>query len=208
MSVRILIVDDHAIVRMGIRRFLEREVWTEVVAEVANGFQALAIIPVIQPDVILLDIEMPGLNGIDVIRSLQDDEIRSHVLVFSAHNDPEYTRQVLSTGCGGYLLKDEVPEKLTEAVWKIAQGETIQQGVQVEQDTGSIPILPQKQKAVTLREMEVLRGVVDGKDNRSIARDLCINEKTVEKRLRNAFHKLGVRTRVEAAVFAVRSGWF
>jgi DNA-binding NarL/FixJ family response regulator len=204
-EIRVLIADDHPIVCKGIRALLESAGEFNVVGEANNGVQALQMIEELSPDVVLLDMEMPDLNGVEVVQQITQRELPVRVLGLSSYDDQQYISQLLALGASGYLIKDEVPEAILEAVRGVARGEKgwvsrrvaarLSQILQDDQESG---------KEFTPREMEVLRLVVDGKTNAEIGVTLGISEKTVEKHLEALFRKMGVVSRVEAAVMAVR----
>jgi two-component system, NarL family, response regulator DegU len=123
-KIKLVVAEDNLIIRMGIRRLLNKSQDIEVVGEAINGIEALQLVGEIEPDILLLDVEMPGLNGIDVARRLKETQTLTRILVLSAYDDQEYIREMLLNGASGYLLKDEAPERIFEAVKGIAQGET------------------------------------------------------------------------------------
>src|SRR5512143_1928096 len=205
-EIRVLIVDDHPIVCQGIHNLLDSAVEITVVGEAYSGTQALEMFKSLKPDVMLLDMELSDMSGVDVIKQMTGAEAAPRVLGLSSYDDREFISQLLSNGASGYLLKDEVPQQIVEAVRGVARGETgwvsrkvaakLSQILQKEQDGAA---------DLTRREMDVLRLVVEAKTNGEIGMLLGISEKTVEKHLDTIFRKLGVASRVEAAVLAVRS---
>jgi DNA-binding NarL/FixJ family response regulator len=208
--IRILIVDDHPVVRLGIRHLLDSQSDICVVGEAGDGFEALRLAKELHPDVILLDMEMPGMNGNQVVRQMQADGLHLPVLALSAHNDRQYIQEILSNGAAGYLIKEEVPAILTEAIRGVARGEQgwVSRSVAVQltawmREDGNED---SSWRNLTPRELEVLNEVAGGKTNQEVAFNLKISEKTVEKHLRGIFTKLRVESRVEAAVRAYRLG--
>jgi DNA-binding NarL/FixJ family response regulator len=207
-DIRVLIADDHPVVCKGIRNVLDASVGIVVVGEAASGVEALQKIETLNPDVVLLDMELPDLNGVEVLKKIVEDDSPVHVLGLSSYDDREYISQLLSLGAAGYLIKDEVPDTIVEAVRGVARGETgwisrkvaakLSQILQKEQE-GS--------KDFTPRELDVLRLVVAGKTNAEIGLALGISVKTVEKHLDAIFRKMGVVSRVEAAVTAIREDY-
>jgi DNA-binding NarL/FixJ family response regulator len=206
-DIRVLIADDHPVVCRGIRNMLEPAPGIKVVGEASSGMQALEMIREMNPDVMLLDIEFPDISGVEVIRRVSESGSRVKILGLSTYDDQEYISQLLSLGASGYLMKEEVPETIVEAVRGVARGETgwvsrrvaakLSQIIQDENGTN---------KDFTPRELDVLRLVVDGSTNAEIGLKLGISEKTVEKHLDAIFRKMGVASRVEAAVKAIREG--
>jgi DNA-binding NarL/FixJ family response regulator len=204
-DIRVLITDDHPIVCKGIRDLLNSAVGITVIGEAYSGAQTLDMIKQNTPDVLLLDMELPDMNGIRVIQAISTSGIAVRVLGLSSYDDREYITQLLSLGASGYLIKDEVPETIIEAIRGVARGEegwvsrkvAAHLSQMLQSDSGGANNL-------TPREMDVLRLVVDGKTNAEIGLALGISEKTVEKHLDSIFRKLGVVSRVEAAVMAVR----
>lgn len=207
-AIRVLLVDDHPVVREGIRKLLESQRDITVVGEASEGSQALDMARELSPDVMLLDMELPGIKGTQVAKQLQEEGLSVRVLALSAHDDREYIREVLSFGASGYLVKEEVPETIVEAVKGVAYGEQgwVSRRVAAQMSTWMSGGQDEDKSALTPREIEVLKGVVAGKTNQEIGLALGISEKTVEKHLEGVYQKLGVASRVEAAVHAVRQG--
>ncbi|GAB1470721.1 response regulator transcription factor [Chloroflexota bacterium] len=204
-NIRVLIVDDHPIVCSGIRNILEAAIGIKVVGVIHTGTEALAQIEEIHPDVMLLDMKLPDMSGVEVIQKIYKSGSRTRILGLSSYNDREFISQLLNHGASGYLLKEEVPEQIVEAVRGVAQGE---QGW-VSRKVAALlsDILSQDKETnsdLTSRELDVLRLVVEGKTNEQIGVVLKISSKTVENHLHSIFQKMDVVSRVEAAVRAVR----
>lgn len=208
IQTKVLLVDDHPVVRSGIRSLLEKVSDIEVVGEASNGTEALRMAKELEPDVMLLDMEMPDLNGNQVALQLQKEKSPVRILALSAHDDKQYIKELLANGAAGYLVKEEVPETIIEAVRGVSRGEQgwVSRRVAAMLSTWMREETQQRTE-LTPREVEVLRAVVAGKTNQEIGLSLGISEKTVEKHLEGIFSKLGVASRVEAAVLAVREGW-
>jgi DNA-binding NarL/FixJ family response regulator len=204
-SIRILLVDDHPIVRSGIRNLLEKVEEFEIVGEASAGEAVRALVAETHPDVLLLDMELPDIDGIQVAQQIQQSEARVKILALSAHDDPVYIRGLLEAGAAGYLMKEEAPEAIIEAVRGVAHGDKGWVSRRVAARIAAWIEGGDKAK-LSAREQEVLRLVVQGKTNQAIATDLDISEKTVEKHVGEIFVKLGVTSRVGAAVYAVRAG--
>jgi DNA-binding NarL/FixJ family response regulator len=206
-TIRVVIADDHPIVRSGIRQLLERAVDIQVVGEAASGEEALVQVKELVPDILILDMELPEMSGVVVAQQLQQSKSGVKILVLSAHDDPLYIHQLLEAGVSGYLVKEEAPQVIVDAIRGVANGEQgwvsrsiaarMTSWVRGDEDGGI---------KFTTREMEVLRLVTEGKTNQNIALQLGISEKTVEKYLFAIFQKLGVSSRTEVAVYAVREG--
>jgi DNA-binding NarL/FixJ family response regulator len=204
-EIHVLIADDHPIVCTGIRKMLDPVQGMKVVGEAHTGPEALQMIEKLRPHVVLLDMELPGMNGVEVIKQLKGKKSDTRVLGLSAYDDREFIFQIITLGASGYLLKDEEPDKIIEAIRGAARGETgwISQKV-AEKLTQALQKNKDGDNGLTPREMDVLRHVVEGKTNGEIGVALGISEKTVEKHLESIFRKMGVASRVEAAVVAVR----
>jgi DNA-binding NarL/FixJ family response regulator len=204
-DIRVLIVDDHPVVRTGIRNLLDPAVGISVVGEASTGSEALQMIESLQPQVVLLDMKLPDMSGIEVIKQIYETKSKSRVLGLSSYDDREFISQLLNYGASGYLLKEEVPEYIIDAVRGVAHGEAGWVSRKVAALLSQI-FLKDKEDGtdLTARELEVLRLVVDGKTNDQIGVSLGISVKTVENHLHAIFRKMGVISRVEAAVMAVR----
>jgi DNA-binding NarL/FixJ family response regulator len=208
-TIRILLADDHPVVRDGIRNRLAREEDLVVVGEAANGEETIRQARRLHPDVVLLDVAMPGPGAVPVMEALhrQDPEVK--VLVLSAFDDDEYVFGMLAAGAAGYALKDEQLSTLVEAVRAAARGEAwlsprvaskvTQRAMGRETDpTGEL---------LTEREHEVLALMAQGKENAAIAEELVVTERTVKFHVGNIYSKLGVTSRAAAIVEALRRGW-
>lgn len=207
-KIRVMLADDHPVTRAGVRKFLSKASDIEVIAEAENGNQALEMAKELQPDVLLLDIELPGIKGIEVARELQMAHSPIRILVLSSYDDKQFIFGMLGTGAAGYLTKEEIPETIVEAVRGVARGEKgwvsrrVAAIMSAWTQTDEI-----SSKNLTPREFDVLKWVVKGKTNQEIGVELGISQKTVEKHLESVFAKLKVTSRVEAAVLAVQEKW-
>jgi len=204
-TIRIVLVDDHPVVRSGIRTLLEKVEGFDIVGEASEGVGVAALVADTHPDVLLLDMELPDVDGTQVAKQVQQGNPRVKILALSAHDDPVYIRGLLESGAAGYLMKEEAPDTIIEAVRGVAHGDKGWVSRRVAARVAAWMEGSDKGK-LTTREQEVLRLVVKGKTNQAIATELDISEKTVEKHVGEIFVKLGVTSRVEAAVYAVRSG--
>ncbi len=203
--IRVLLVDDHPVVRNGIRGLLEKAVDIEIVGEATNGEQALQMVDETHPAVLLLDMELPDIPGPQVAQKVQQLYPEVKILALSAHDDSVYVLELLEIGAAGYLMKEEAPEAIVDAIRGVAHGERgwVSRRIAAQMASWVQAGEPGKSK-LTVREYEVLREIVRGKTNQAIALELRISEKTVEKYIRVIFTKLNVNSRVEAAVVAVR----
>jgi DNA-binding NarL/FixJ family response regulator len=203
--IRVLLVDDHPILRAGLRVLLSKAQDIEVVGDAETGEEALQMVQDLSPDVLLLDMEMPGKGGMEVAEELQRKGSFVNILALSAHNDRQYIQSVLRSGASGYLVKDEAPHEIIEAVRGVARGE---QGWISRQITTRMFSWVQDKSMygprLTDREAQVLQQLVIAKTNQEIGLALGISEKTVEKHMETIFVKLGVSSRTEAAVWAAR----
>jgi len=203
-DIRVLIVDDHPITCKGIRDVLEPAIGISVVGEAHTGAEALQKIEELRPRVVLLDMQLPDMNGVDIIKKVYNTRINTRILGLSSYNDREFISELLTYGASGYLLKDEVPEEIIQAIRGVADGEVgwvsrkvaaLLSQILVKEESGGTDL--------TSRELKVLNLVVEGKTNNQIGVALGISGKTVEKHLHVIFQKLGVVSRVEAAILAV-----
>jgi DNA-binding NarL/FixJ family response regulator len=207
-DIRVLIVDDHPIVRKGIRDLLKAAVGIVVVGEAGSGMETLEKIESLNPDIVLLDMELPDMNGVEVLKKIVETPSPVRVLGLSSYDDREYISQLLALGAAGYMIKDEVPEAIVEAVRGVGRGEKGWLSRKVSARLSQIlQNEEQRSKDFTPREMDVLRLVVEGKTNSEIGLVLGISIKTVEKHLDSVFRKMGVASRVEAAVMAIRENY-
>ena len=207
--IRVVLADDHPVVRAGIRNLLEKVVDIEVVGKASTGQEALNLVDNVHPDVLLLDMELPDIKGTEVAQRLQSSKSPVKILALSAYDDGVYIRELLELGAAGYLIKEEAPETIVEAVRGVAYGEQGWVSRRIAAQMVSWVRGDEREGLkLTAREMEVLKHVVEGNTNQNIAAKLGISEKTIEKYMEAIFAKLGVASRVEAAVYAVREGLF
>lgn len=204
MVIHVLLVDDHPALRLGLRVLLERASDVELVGEAEDGEAALAMIEELQPDVVVLDCELPEMEGVEVAREIRRRNLPARVLALSAYDSERYVRGMLEVGAVGYLLKDEAPQVIVAAVRVAAQGE----GYFSPAVAGKMAAWARGEKpgGLTEREVQVLWLVVDGLTNKEIAYKLQVAERTVQFHVSNILHKLGAVSRVEAAVWAKEQG--
>ena len=209
-KIRVVVADDHPIVRLGICNALRGEPDIEIVGEAANGLQAVQLVEALQPDVFILDVQMPEMDGVAVARHVRARCPDVRILVLSAYAHNSYVFGMLSEGAAGYLLKDDAVEHVVSAVRVAAQGETWlspQVASKVVQHTaGRKPSSDLPPDQLTEREMEVLRLMAQVRSNEEIAEALCITERTVRFHVSNLFAKLQVASRIETVVKAIRLG--
>jgi DNA-binding NarL/FixJ family response regulator len=205
---RLLIADDHGIVRGGLRLLLDRQPDMEVVAEAADGVEAVALALRERPDICVLDVAMPRMTGLQATVEIRVHAPEISVLVLSMHDDERYLYEALQAGAAGYVLKREADTVLVEAVRAVARGEPFMTNAAERslvrewmQDDSTGPVEP-----LTLREREVLKLIAEAHTNREIGEILHLAEKTVESHRANLLRKLGMRDRVELVRYAIRRG--
>ncbi len=209
-TLRLLVAEDHALVREGTCNILNGELDMEVVGEAADGEEAVSLAETLQPDIALLDIEMPKMDGIEAAKRIRVISPRTAILAVSAYDDEAYIVGVLEAGAAGYVLKNAPSSTLLEAVRAAAAGESVLSpdiqrrvvGILAKRDKGETT-----QAQLSERELEVLRLAAAGLANKEIASDLGLSPRTVQSHIRNILNKLAVASRVEAVVLAIRSGW-
>jgi NarL family two-component system response regulator LiaR len=207
--IRILLVDDHAIVRKGIRAVLRTLPGIEVVGEAANGREAISQARELEPDVILMDLVMPEVDGIEAIRQIKAEESESRILVLTTFAGEDKIFPAIKAGALGYHLKDSSPDALVQAIRQVYRGESALHPViarKVLQEISGPPQGPPTQDPLTPREVEVLRLIAQGRDNREIAGLLFISETTVRTHVSNILGKLHLASRTQAALYALREG--
>lgn len=208
--INVLLVDDHSMIREGIKQLLELDGDIKVIGEAGNGEVCLNLIDSLQPDVVLLDINMPEMNGLEVLEKLREKESKQKVLILTIHNEVEYLMKAVEIGVSGYLLKDSESSVLKKAIYAVYNGENFI-------DATMTPLLKEqkylrelqkearsKDKLLSTREVEVLCALAEGLYNKEIASKLQISEKTVKNHVSNIFKKIGVSDRTQAAVYAIR----
>lgn len=215
--IRVLIADDHALLRQGLRQILEMEKDMDIVGEASTGNEVLKLHKQLSPDVILLDISMPGISGVEVAKEIKKEKGETGIVMLTIHDSEEYLFEAIKAGVNGYVLKDVDPEILIEVIRSCKAGSTYLHP----QVTGKVidklnrlsdmaqghaqgnPAL----EVLTERELDVLRLMAEGAGNKEIANKLYISEKTVKNHATNIFRKLDVADRTQAVIEALKRGW-
>lgn len=210
--IRVLLADDHDLFRQGVRRLLEGAADVEVIGEARTGEEAVRLVEDLIPDIVLLDITMPGLSGIDAARLIKTASPRTGLIMLTVHADEEFLFEAIKAGAMGYLLKDASPDELVRAIRLIYGGEGLlapSMAAKVMREfarTRDAKELAGVLNPLTPREIEILQHVAEGLANKEIAHKLSISERTVKNHLSNIMEKLHVNSRTQAAVYALRSG--
>ena len=217
MAIKILIADDHALLRQGIKRVLNFEDDLEVIGEAEDGQEALARTLIMQPDVLLLDLNMPGLSGLEVAKQLKQADCKTRIIALTIHDSDNYVLELLKNGALGYLLKDVEPAMLVKAIHVVNDGNAFVYPMLAERLFGSVAIsdnVESKAKEIidesrgerlTAREMDVLECIAKGFSNNDISKALGISEKTVKNHLTSIFHKLKVNDRTQALAYVLKN---
>lgn len=208
MAVNILLADDHRMVREGLKQLLETDSEINVVAEAGDGYECLNLTNKTKPDIVLLDINMPNMDGIQVLNITKQQKMLCKVIVLTIHNEIEYLVKALEIGCDGFILKDSDFDTLKKAIFSVYSGETYIEPSLMPLLNSSLAerdVLKEKVSDLTRREMEVLKMIASGAFNKEIALTLNISERTVKNHVSNIFKKIGVSDRTQAAVFAIKN---
>ncbi len=207
-EIKVIIADDHPLVRQGIRKVLQLEPAIKVVAETTNGKDTVAMAKKLQPDVILMDINMPLINGMEATKIIKKEMPQVKILALTIHDDEEYVYETVRSGATGYLLKDVDPGRLVEAVLKVYKGESVihpSVTAKLFQEFNRLSKSSSDENNLTPREQEVLKLIAQGLANKDIAKGLFISEKTVKNHVYNIFRKIDVSDRTQAAVYAIKN---
>ncbi|WP_078431770.1 response regulator [Metabacillus halosaccharovorans] len=224
MKTKIVIIDDHQLFREGVKRILDFEPSFEVIAEGDDGEDALTLVDAHKPDVVIMDINMPKVNGVEATKQLIEANEDTKVIILSIHDDENYVTHALKTGARGYLLKEMDADTLIEAVKVVADGGSylhpkvthnlVNEFRRLAAANGQAatmqPLQPEIRRPLhilTRRECEVLQMLADGKSNRGIGEALFISEKTVKNHVSNILQKMNVNDRTQAVVVAIKNGW-
>lgn len=200
-SIRVVIADDHPLIRAGLQSSLTSEADLLVVGEAANGEETQHVCEDQQPDVLLLDLRMPGPSALDILAYLQQHCPNTRVLMLTAFDDEAHVRGLVEAGVAGYMLKEEAPAAVSEAIRAVMQG-----CIWFSQSVAQRLAQPTESTTLTQREQEVLRLLAHGETNRKIAEELCVAEITVRFHLRNIYNKIDVGTRSQAVRWAMQHG--
>lgn len=207
-KIRVMITDDHSMIREGLKQLLEFDGSIEVVGEASNGVECLEKLSECKPEVLLLDINMPDKNGIEVLEQMKAEDSEVKVLILTVHNEMDYLMKAVDIGVDGYILKDSESSELKKAIRTVRDGESYIQPSMIpalnnqllNRDTDKDKI-----SMLTNRELEVLVQVANGMFNKEIATNLNISERTVKNHISNIFKKIDVSDRTQAAVFAIKN---
>jgi NarL family two-component system response regulator LiaR len=209
-EISVLIVDDHAIVREGQRALIDTEPGMTLVGEATNGAEAISMARLLNPDVIFMDLIMPGIGGIEAIEAIKAENPQARILVLTSFAEDEKVYTAVKAGALGYLLKDASPDELLTAVRQVSRGEpamnpTIAAKLMRELQRDSV--LPPTEDPLTVRELDILKLVAQGLSNREIAEIFVISERTVRTHVSNILSKLHLANRTQAALYALREGF-
>ena len=212
MSVRLIIADDHKIMREGLRALIEKEAKMSVVGEAEDGKSTVALAAKLSPHVVVMDVAMPGLNGIEATRKIVKANPRAKIIALSGHSDRHFVREMLKAGAAGYVLKNRAYEELGQAVGEVMKGKTylspeVAQGVVDTYVRGHVKSGENPAFAVlTPREREVLQAIAEGQSTKEIASDLDVSVKTIETHRSNIMEKLHLFSVAELTKYAIREG--
>lgn len=211
--IKVLLAEDHVVVRQGIREIIQREEDIDIVGEVGDGEEAVQAAEQLEPDVILMDIAMPKLNGIEATRRIKESHPSIGVLVLTAYDNEEFIFALLEAGAAGYLLKNVQSRQLLNAIRAVYDGESVLHPTIAKKVLSRLSLMrgkrseQEKGELLTERELEVLRLGAEGLANKQIAAELFMGERTVQTHWRNIFNKLGISSRTEAIVRGLSRGW-
>lgn len=211
-KIRVLLAEDHVVVRESIKQLLSREPDLEVVGEAGDGEQAVQMVNRLNPDVLVLDVAMPKVNGIEATKRIKQSKPSTAILILTAYDYDQYIFALLEAGAAGYLLKDVSGQELISAIKSVHRGDSVLHPTVAKKvmQRFRAPARGSEGRGADLlteREMEVLKLAANGKSNKEIAEDLVLSVRTVEAHLGNIFNKLGVGSRTEAIIHALKKGW-
>lgn len=209
-NIRILLAEDHVVVRESIRQLLNRESDLEVVGEAGNGEEAVRLTAQLKPDIVVMDVAMPNVNGIEATKSIKALCPATAVLALSAYDYDQYIFALLEAGAAGYLLKDVSGQELTDAIRAVRRGDCVLHPAVARKVVARFRRAPSEGQVsgiLSEREKEVLKRAAKGMYNKDIADELFLSVRTVEANLQSIFNKLGVGSRTEAVVYSLKKGW-
>ncbi len=208
--ISLLIVDDHPVIREGLRKMTALSPDLEVVGEAGDGQQALEKVQALRPNVVLMDVRMSGMDGVEATRRIRTEFPATEVIILSSYDEDRYVFEALRAGAKSYLLKDVSPDRLAEAIRSVARGESALDSGVMSRLVSEFQSLSQRGQSgperLTARELEILQCLVDGRSNQEIADLLVVSEKTVKSHLTSVYRKLDVRDRSQAIVAGIREG--
>jgi two-component system, NarL family, response regulator LiaR len=213
-NITVILCEDHLITRQGIRRLLEDEKGLTIVGEASNGEEAVQMVAELKPDVVLMDIAMPKLNGIEATRQIKLICPLTGVLILSAYDDDEYVFALLKAGAAGYLLKSVGGDELVRAIKAIHNGEPVldpgiaKKVMNYFKLRDKVPAMEPESALLTERELDIIKLAAKGLTNKDIAQKLHLSYRTVEGHMRGIFNKLGIGSRTEAVLYGLKNGWF
>lgn len=208
MKISILIADDHSMIREGLKQLIELEEELKVIGLANDGKEAIDKIKMLHPDVLLLDVNMPVLNGIDTLAEIKRENLDVKVIMLTIHNEGEYLIRAVELGCDGYILKESSSDELKKAIYNVYEGKRYIQPYMAPILNSYLATREQNDKklvGLTKREIQVLKLVAEGLSNRDIAKKLKISERTIKNHVSNIFKKIQVSDRTQAAVFAIKN---
>lgn len=208
MAIKVVIADDHVMVREGIKKLLELDGDFQVVGEASDGYECLTVLQEVKPEVLLLDINMPNLNGLQTLERIKKEKMNVKILMLTIHNEIEYLEKAKNLGVDGYVLKDSESSILKKAICTVQKGSTYIQSnmaMMLRERQNFMLTYQTGETVLTKREIEVLKLLAEGLFNKEIAYKLLISEKTVKNHVSNIFKKLDVSDRTQAAVYAIRN---
>ena len=211
-KITVFLAEDHAVVREGLAELIRREVDMEVVGEAGDGEDTVRQVQQLKPDIVLMDIAMPGVNGVEATRQIKASVPQTRVLVLTAYDNPEFVTAAIDAGAAGYLLKNVRRKELTTAIRSAYEGESVlhpsvAKAIFAQMHTPLSRLSTEKPDVLSEREFQVLQKGAEGLSNKQIATILSIGPRTVQTHWRNIFDKLGVYSRTEAIVYCLKKGW-
>jgi len=208
MTINVLIADDHPLIREGLSKILSLDEEIKIIGEAKDGREAVKMTMKTHPDVVLMDINMPHMNGIEASRVIKNELPQIGIIALTIHDDQEYVDEMIDSGVSGFLLKDVEPEILVRSVKEVAKGKSLFEEDYKGKKTSAKRIYLKRDglEELTRRELDVLQLIAKGMCNKDIAESLFISEKTVKNHLTNIFKKISVDDRTQAALFAIKKG--